>query len=112
MTYNKQFIILILTTAIFTSGCASIESRRGPRVFTFPTDSTASIESKFEFPKPSDYKICVDDIIEVNIWRHPDLSREVIIGPDGKISYLLIGDFQAAGLTVAELDAVITKKFE
>jgi polysaccharide export outer membrane protein len=69
-------------------------------------------ESAFEeiAPRPTDYRIGTDDILEIDVWQHPDLSTEVIVRPDGKISYLLIGDVQAAGLTVEQLDKVITDK--
>jgi len=111
---NKQ-VIAIFLMAILISGCASLglsRAKKGPRVFTLSPDSQTLSESEFRLPKPTDYQIGIDDLIEVDIWKHPDLSKEVIVRPDGKISYLLIGDIQAAGLTVSELDDVITKKFE
>lgn len=104
---NKQVIVLLLII-FFISGCAS----SNPRVFIPKAGSPSLIETEFKFPKPTDYQIGIDDLLEVNIWKHPDLSKEVIVRPDGKISYLLIGDVQVAGLTVSELDDVLTKKFE
>jgi protein involved in polysaccharide export with SLBB domain len=44
-----------------------------------------------------DYLIGVDDIIEVNVWRNPDLSVSVPVRPDGKISTPLVKDIMAAG---------------
>lgn len=114
---NKQ-LIAIIVAVFFASGCASSRSpqtkhsAQGPRVFTAAPDSKALVESEFKMPKPTDYRIGIDDLIEINVWRHPDLSQEIIVRPDGKISYLLIGDVQTAGLTVSELDNVMTKKFE
>lgn len=108
---KNRHVIVILCTLLFISGCA-FSKKYGASVYTINPGSPAPIESEFKIPKPSDYRIGFDDLLEVNIWQHPDLSKEVIVRPDGKISYLLIGDMPAAGLTVAELDDGITKKFE
>lgn len=104
-------VIAISIILILIAGCAPFKMR-APKVFTTLPGRIAPIVSEFEVPKPTDYRIGLDDLLEVNVWRHPDLSKEVIVRPDGKISYLLIGDMQAQGLTVAELDNAMTKKFE
>ncbi len=52
----------------------------------------------------NDYKIGAGDILEVTIWKEPDLSREeVLVRTDGKISFPLLNDVQAAGLTPLEM---------
>ena len=48
---------------------------------------------------PADYVIGPDDLLTVIVWREKDLSAEVSVRPDGKISLPLINDVQAAGLT-------------
>ena len=55
------------------------------------------------------YLIGLGDRIDVSVWRVPDLSKEVIVRPDGKISFPLLGDLQATGLTLVELDEQLTK---
>ncbi len=53
---------------------------------------------------PNDYKIGAGDILDITIWKEPDLSREeVLVRTDGKISFLLLNDVQAAGLTPLEM---------
>ena len=59
-----------------------------------------------------DYRIGAEDVVEVMVWKNADLSREVTVLPDGKISMPLIGDMQAAGLTSQQLVAAITGKLE
>ena len=51
----------------------------------------------------SDYIIGPEDVLEISVWRNPDLSREVMVRPDGRISLPLIGDVNAVGLTTSEL---------
>lgn len=55
------------------------------------------------------YRIDKDDVLEISLWRHPELLKEVIVRPDGMISYPLVGDIQASGLTPLELREKITQ---
>src|SRR5690242_18753373 len=50
-----------------------------------------------------EYVIGSDDILAVNIWKEPELSRTVPVRPDGKITLPLIGEIQASGLTPKKL---------
>ena len=53
---------------------------------------------------PNDYKIGAGDILEITIWKEPDLSREeVLVRTDGKISFPLLNDVQASDLTPLEM---------
>lgn len=63
---------------------------------------------------PSDYTIGPDDVLSVVFWRDTEMSAEVVVRPDGKISLPLLNDIQASGLTPADLKAQIeqqAKKF-
>ncbi len=56
------------------------------------------------------YVLQVGDEIRIEVYLDPDLTRVLIIRPDGNLSFPFIGDFKAAGLTVPELDAFLTEK--
>lgn len=58
------------------------------------------------------YIIGPEDVLEIAVWRTPELSREVMVRPDGRISLPLIGDVKAVGLTTLELRDRITKKLK
>lgn len=49
------------------------------------------------------YRISPEDLLEISVWREPELQKEVIVRPDGGISFPLVGDIQAAGRTPEEL---------
>jgi polysaccharide export outer membrane protein len=50
------------------------------------------------------YQIGVGDLLEITTWKEPDFSREnVLVRSDGKISFPLVNDFPAAGLSPMEL---------
>ena len=60
----------------------------------------------------SDYIIGEEDILQVSVWKNPELSTEVVVRPDGKISLPLLDDIQAKGLTPLQLRDVITEKLK
>lgn len=52
---------------------------------------------------PTEFLIGPEDVLVVTVWRNQELSKEVIVRPDGKISLPLIGDIMAAGLSAQVL---------
>ena len=58
---------------------------------------------------PSDYVIGVEDVLSVVFWREKDMSADVIVRPDGKISLPMLNDVVAAGLTPEQLADVVAK---
>jgi polysaccharide export outer membrane protein len=71
--------------------------------------SSRPSERALERPDAGEYRIGREDVLEVVVWREPELTRVVPVRPDGKISIPLAGEVEAAGRTPAELQAGITK---
>jgi len=61
---------------------------------------------------PAEYRIGPEDVLQIAVWKNEALSRTVPVRPDGKISFPLLYDVQAAGLTPAELRDVLRAKLE
>jgi polysaccharide export outer membrane protein len=63
-------------------------------------------------PKPAtadpNYVIGPQDVLDISVWKEPEVSRSVPVRPDGKISLPLLNDVQAAGLTPSQLITQIT----
>lgn len=59
-----------------------------------------------------EYLLGPEDVVDVQVWKNPDLTRVVHVRPDGKISLPLVGDVQAAGLTATQLAEKITEKLK
>jgi polysaccharide export outer membrane protein len=51
------------------------------------------------------YKLQPGDVLQVVVWKETDLQSEVLIRPDGGMSFALAGDMRAAGRTTDELRA-------
>ncbi|MEQ1757809.1 MAG: polysaccharide biosynthesis/export family protein [Vicinamibacterales bacterium] len=58
---------------------------------------------------PADYVIGADDQLAIIFWREKDMSAEVAVRPDGKISLPLLNDIQASGLTPEQLRLSVTE---
>jgi len=69
-----------------------------------PSVDTATVSSG------PDYVIGPDDLLIVNVWKEPDLSRSVLVRSDGKITLPLLKDVQASGSTPGQLQATIEKE--
>ena len=56
------------------------------------------------------YQLGPEDSIEISVWKEPDLTKQLVVRADGKISYPLVGEIQAAGMTVKQLQDEISKR--
>ena len=56
------------------------------------------------------YHMGPGDVIEISVWKDPELSRNLVVPPDGIISFPLIGSINATHLTVNELRKIVTQK--
>jgi polysaccharide export outer membrane protein len=58
----------------------------------------------------SNYSIGPEDVLTIDVWKEPEISRTVPVRRDGKISLPLLNDVQAAGLTPTQLSSEIEEK--
>jgi polysaccharide export outer membrane protein len=77
-----------------------------------------AVQDRRENPAPKNgetypvYRIGAGDILQVDVWKEPDASvASVTVRPDGKISLVMIGEMDAAGLTPGELEGILAEKF-
>ena len=65
-----------------------------------------------EAPTAGRYLINPGDVLQVTVWKQDTLDREVLVLPDGSISFPLVGDMMAKGLTVSQLEAALRAKVD
>ncbi len=114
---RRSFVGLIISASLFSglgwavTRCATqnndaAQSRPAPSVNqALPANTVAT---------DPDYKIGPQDMLRIDVWKEPDISRVVPVRPDGKITLPLVNDVQASGLTTNQLAAKIAeglKKF-
>lgn len=79
---------------------------------------TGTVRAQTQTPAPgpkedTDYIIGLEDVLAINVWKDPELSlKEVVVRPDGKISMPLVGNIQADGMTVKQLQDTISEKLK
>jgi polysaccharide export outer membrane protein len=103
------------TVAMVGSFNAPFSTPDAPVGTTFETKSgdtaLARPDSRVVPSVDAHYRIGADDVLTVNVWHEPEVSRNVPVRPDGKISLPLVGDVQAAGLTPTELKIALESRF-
>lgn len=92
-------ICLIIISLIVIAGCAG--KPRLPEASHTPDGPSVLVES---------YKMAVGDVVQINVWKNPELSIGEPIRPDGIISLPLIGYVMAVGRTPEELASIIEQK--
>ena len=77
-------------------------------MLSFQTGVTAAADEAMQADNV--YRIQSGDILEVSVWNEESLLRQVLVRPDGGLSFPLVGNVQAAGKSVAELQLLITER--
>jgi polysaccharide export outer membrane protein len=90
---NELRWIGLAAVALIVVGCASAP--------------TPEPDAKPYSTMEGDYRIGVDDRVQVSVWRNPELSVIAPVRPDGKISVPIIGDVEAGGRTPTEVAEII-----
>ena len=92
--------ILPILVIILAGSCLAQSETKPETPSTMASDSTKMAVNSVT----KDYVIGSEDVLAVNIWKEPEISRTVPVRPDGKITLPLVGDVQASGLTPRKLE--------
>jgi polysaccharide export outer membrane protein len=119
MTLNTKFIRILQTTALVVlvsvGLLAQSDSGSTQSVPTANADKNAALAEAHapEKDRSDDaYVIGANDVLAINVWKEPDVTRSVPVRSDGKISLPLAGELQAAGQTPRQLEQEITKRLQ
>ena len=105
MNYKNCFSLRIrngLRTSVATVFLASV------LVLLAPDSASAQDDATSREP----YTINPGDLLEISVWKEPDLQREVLVRPDGAFSFPLSGDITAVGRTVEAVRQELTARLE
>jgi polysaccharide export outer membrane protein len=85
----RQFVIGIALVLAAIPATAQTQSMVPPAAKASPSAASASV--------PDDYVIGAEDVLAIQFWREPEMSGDVTVRPDGKITLPLIGEISAVG---------------
>jgi polysaccharide biosynthesis/export protein len=116
MELNRISFRILLATALlcFLSLPSYILAQNSPANNTLaeaarPAGSEASVSAR---PHDDTFVIGDDDMLAINVWKEPDISRSIPVRSDGKISLPLVGEVQAAGRTPLKLEQEIASRLK
>jgi polysaccharide export outer membrane protein len=105
VAYKTISRMAVLLLGALLAGAAGAQSAPA----TSPVNSAATTADK---PHDDSFVIGNDDVLAINVWKEPDISRSIPVRSDGKISLPLVGEVQAAGLTPLKLEKDIADKLK
>jgi len=96
----KKWLVRMALIVLIATGCAySQDAQKTPPA----SGTTAKPAPEAKSASGEEYRIGPQDLVRIDVWKEPDISRTIPVRPDGKISLPLMNDVQAAGLTAMEL---------
>ena len=95
-----------------TAGTETQANQQKPPVQEKNGDSKGSQVASGQIATPSDFVIGESDVLNVNVWKEPEISQTVVVRPDGKISLPLIGEVLVSGLTPVQTQTLLTNKLQ
>ena len=102
----QVWMILSLIAVVMPAQAQQAAHDKQPAAQSAAEDTSAA-SSKAATQDPN-YVIGAQDVLDISVWKEPEVSRVVPVRPDGKISLPLLNDVQAAGLTPSQLAAQLT----
>jgi polysaccharide biosynthesis/export protein len=87
-------------------------------------DADTSVASLAPAPRPVEpgkpgdassqetYQLQAGDVLDISVWKEADLTREVLVRPDGSFSFPLAGEIDARGKTVENVRAILVDRLQ
>jgi polysaccharide export outer membrane protein len=102
------FVCALLPSFLWAQTTAKNDN--GPT--TVPRASSTPQSDAGAKPHDDSFVIGNDDVLTINVWKEPDISRSIPVRSDGRISLPLVGEVQAAGRTPLKLEQEIAGKLQ
>jgi polysaccharide export outer membrane protein len=96
MTLMLLVILSALAPPVYSTGAAGL-----------PRDDKAAASAASD-----GYRVQPGDILAISVWREPDLQGDILVRPDGGISFPLAGDVNATGMTIADVTAAVMERLK
>lgn len=107
-SWCTQRMAVLLVSVVLVGVLASSASAQAAPATAAGSGAATSADK----PHDDSFVIGNDDVLAINVWKEPDISRSIPVRSDGKISLPLVGEVQAAGLTPLKLEKDIAEKLK
>jgi polysaccharide export outer membrane protein len=109
---HRTGAVLVLLLLVCIGVLAQSSSAPAPPPAAADNQAQAQADAQHARAAHSDdsYVIGADDVLAINVWKEPEVSRSVPVRSDGKISLPLVGELMAGGETPLQLEQEITKR--
>lgn len=114
-SYPMQWSLVVLMAMSSVMPAVAVAQQAQSPAAAAAQSTTASAAPKPSTTDSSDiahYIIGAEDSLQITVWKEPTLSGTIPVRPDGRISLVLLGDLQAAGMTPMQLAADITQRLK
>lgn len=105
---KNRTIAAAVALLLMTASTSALQQTTASRPQEPKTNGAKPASAVTGVATPADYVIGADDVLTVVFWREKDMSSEVAVRPDGKISLPLLNEVQASGLTPEQLRLQLT----
>jgi polysaccharide biosynthesis/export protein len=110
---KRNSIWMLLALLVFAAIPAGAQQETTSKQPSQPAAPAAATDAPKQMASAdANYVIGGQDVLDISVWKEPEVSRVVPVRPDGKISLPLLNDVQAAGLTPGALAQQITESLK
>jgi polysaccharide biosynthesis/export protein len=99
----------LLTLLLCSIQCVAAEA---PKTKSAKLEAKTEVKAEVKAGEVSSYLVQPGDVLMISVWKEPDLQAEVLVRPDGGLSFPLVGDLKAENRSVEELQAQLGDKLK
>ncbi len=108
----SMFAVCILISGWLAAQTDATKNAKSTTSAAQPTSADPGTGAAAVRPHDNTYVIGDDDVLSINVWKEPEVSRTVPVRSDGKISLPLAGEVQASGQTPLQLEKLLAAKLQ
>ncbi len=117
MQRGSSRTVVLFGVLIFLFASAAVFAQAGseapaPDTASPAASATQTVDALATKAHDDSFVIGNDDVLAINVWKEPDVSKSVPVRSDGKISLPLVGEVQAAGRTPLKLEQEIAARLK